>query len=209
MKESPDPEMGWSEDILEEAKKGQAHSSLLQVLNSEEIRTGSRDLAMDLGCGYLEDTRAMANHFKHVIATDIRPESGVIHKKLSPGNVEFHCVDHLNYDFPTNACDLINAQYSLFFTSRENLMILMEKIKTSLKPGGVFVGTFLGPDDSWNKEPFLSDPDFPKSFLTKEEVAGLFSGMSEVMMEEKKTTGPGRRGGSPKKWHVFRVVFRK
>ena len=106
-----------------------------------------------------------------------------------------------DFDFPENTFDLVNAQYSLPFTSPESFNEVFGKVKASLKSGGVLVGQLFGEKDGWRETPSMT-------FHTHDEVQQLLSDMKIINLEESEVDGR-ISDGSPKHWHVFQITARK
>lgn len=98
--------------------------------------------------------------------------------------------------------DLINASWSLPFIHKNKFNSVFSKLKTSLKPDGIFVGQFLGEKDDWNV------PSSGKSFLTRKALEKLFQDMEVVELIEENRDG-FLATGETKHWHVFHIISRK
>ncbi|OJU64068.1 MAG: hypothetical protein BGO01_18185 [Armatimonadetes bacterium 55-13] len=95
--------------------------------------------------------------------------------------------------------DLIIAAYSLFFLTPEQHQVVWNRIYAALKPGGYFLGEFLGVNDDWADQ---------MTTHTAEQVTELLSRYETIYREDVDRDGFVSMG-SPKHWHVFHVIARK
>lgn len=156
--------------------------------------------ALDLGAGGGKDTKFLLDQGFQVTAVDKDPQVTKIlsdllsHPKLTFDNVTF---DKFNF----GKYDLINAHFSLPFNPKLSFEEVWSKTKEALNPGGVFVGQFFGPTDSWN----TSSSDM--NFHTHDQVRGLLAGLEIVQLSEENFDGTTTLG-TPKHWHIFHVIAR-
>lgn len=154
--------------------------------------------ALDLGAGGLVDSEYLLSLGFEVIAVDKeKPPKQIINDKF-----EFIQSLFKDYDFPKSAFDLINAQFSLPFNGQDTFSFVWEKILSSLKPQGVFVGQLFGLNDEWNV------PGTKLAFNSKEQVESLLAGLEVLKLEEVEKDGK-IADGTPKHWHVFHIIARK
>ena len=174
------------------------HTSLLE---SVALAT-HKDSALDLGAGSLRDTRFLLQEgFAHVVAVDSEPL--VTQETVTEGRDRLEVIlsSFENFDFPDNAFDLVNAQYSLPFTSPDSFVEVFEKTKASLKSGGVIVFQLFGEKDGWSDKADMT-------FHTLDEVRELLADMETITLKEEETDGVTSEG-SAKHWHVFQITARK
>jgi tellurite methyltransferase len=156
--------------------------------------------ALDLGSGALNDTKyLLAKGFEHITAVDKNPVSEEIVAQLPSGKVSYEVSSFEDFDFAEDTYNLINAQYSLPFTSKEKFNDVIESITRSLKPGGVFVGQFFGDRDEWNVE------GRDMTFQTKEEAEELLKDLKVEEFEEEEREAP-TAAGNMKHWHIFHFI---
>ena len=115
---------------------------LLRALESVE----HTDTALDLGSGAGNDTRRLLHEGFLVTAVDSNPISAEYMRKITDPRLRFLNANIEDFNFTPNTYDIINAQSSLPFLEPEKLAAIMPKIITSLKPNGIFVGNFFGPN---------------------------------------------------------------
>lgn len=159
-----------------------------------------KDFALDLGAGALKDSKYLIdNGFNKVIAVD--SEKTVAEQNPENNNIEVVIASFESFSFPQNKFDLVNAQYSLPFTSRDKFYDVFRSTIDSLKENGIFVGQFFGEKDDWNKNTKMT-------FLTKEEIDKLFDDMEIINLEEKESDGK-TAAGEDKHWHIFDFIVKK
>lgn len=165
---------------------------------------GSKKEALDLGPGALSDSiYLLSQGFEHVTAVDIHDTARELAKKLPQDKFDFVVSSFEDFAFGENTYDLINAQYSLPFNPPESFSNVIEKIKSSLKRGGVFTGNFLGMKDSWYEK-----RKGEMSFQTRTVLEELFADMETITFEEEERDGK-TTDGKEKHWHLFNVIARK
>ncbi len=157
--------------------------------------------ALDFGCGAGSETRFILENGFFVTAVDGYEQSKDYIKKL-PHSKKVKFIHSEFEAFKFGKYDLINARYSLSFVHKDVFKKVFAKLKKSINPGGVFVGNFYGVNDQWNK---LSET---MTFLTREQIEELFSGMEIIKLEEKDEDGK-IANGTPKHIHLFSVIARQ
>jgi tellurite methyltransferase len=156
--------------------------------------------AVDLGCGVGNGSVWLAQHGFSVHAIDIDGEAVAHTKSALAGfaNTRVEQVDMARLDL--EPCDVIIALFSLFFVRQDEIVPLLGRILSALRPGGVFAGQVLGARDEWAKPPY--------SCLSSQELAMALSGLEILHWDEVERDGKTVTGKS-KHWHVFHVIGRK
>ncbi len=174
-----------------------------QLLVKALTFTTERNEALDLGAGPLTDTKYLVEQgFKHVIAVDRSRNAESIYATLPSDKVDYITASFEDYTFPPDTFDIVNAQFSLPFNPPDTFSEVFDRLKKSLNDGGIFVGQFFGPKDSWK----IDHPNM--SFHSKDDVETLLSDMEIIQMEEvEKDEKPAV--GNLKHWHIFNVIARK
>ncbi len=108
------------------------HEYLLKQIPSQ------REAALEVGCGTGEFTRRLAPRFDKVVAVDLSPQ--MIHQASERSklykNIDFVAADVLKYEFGENQFDYIATIATAHHLPMKELL---EVVKRSLKPNGVFV----------------------------------------------------------------------
>lgn len=85
-----------------------------------------------------------------------------------------------DFDFSSvKDCELIMASFVLPFYSPKQFPGFMRDIKNCLKPGGYFIGNFLGPDTT-----LFQNTQKEVTYLTKNQVVDLFEGFKIIALKE-------------------------
>lgn len=164
----------------------------------------ARETALDLGAGPLRDVKYLLEiGFKEVIAVDSEEFVKYFATELSEPRLKVHIKTFAEYEFPEQYFDLINAQYSLPFAEKESFNYMFRNLQNSLKPKGIFAGTFFGVEDGWNKPRGKANV-----FHSIEELEQMFKGWKILVWEEEKLKD-SVVGGDIKDWHRFHIIAQK
>ena len=166
-------------------------------------------IAVDCGCGAGADIQYLLDHDFHVHAFDIE-ESAIDRCRQRFADfpqVNLSQSSFIDFEYPP--CQLVVADASLFFCPPEAFAAAWLKIDDSLQSGGVFCGSFLGPEDTMAREPECEQTFWKTvTVLTEPEVRVLFEGYHVLRFTEHKTSGMTPQG-TPHDWHIFAVVAQK
>lgn len=111
------------------------------------------------------------------------------------------------YTYPK--ATLVVADASLFFCPRSEFAQVWEKICDCLHPGGIFCGSFLGPEDMMAGPDYRAADYWPEVAVFEEaDVKALFAGFDILRFQVHKSSGTTATGESHD-WHLFSVVARK
>ena len=178
----------------DDTKNKQPAKILVEALSFVE----NKNRALDLGAGALVDSGYLLSLGFEVVAVDREkfPEQ-IVDEKFS-----FVQSSYNDYEFPEDSFDLISAQFSLPFNGADGFEVLWQKIISSLKPGGVFVGQLFGLNDEWNNS------ETKLVFHSKKQVEDLFAGLEILKLVEIERDGK-LASGEPKHWHLFNIIVRK
>jgi tellurite methyltransferase len=186
--------MTWK-DYVQKTINKKAHKILVKA--ADLVEPGR---ALDLGAGALGDSKYLVSKGYQVTAVD--SEQSV--RDLATGIPNLEVVVTPMEDFiPNHTYELINAQYSLPFVSRENFWKVVSMISDALQEKGVLCATFFGPEDEWKDDSELT-------FVSKDELVENLAthNLLVIYNEEEKGFG-GTTAGASKFWHVFHVIARK
>lgn len=156
--------------------------------------------ALDLGCGASRDTRYLLAQGFQVTAVD---QETVPLALLAQRQTASLCLVQSTFeDFTFTHCDLVNAHFALPFIRKEQFSAVFARLKTSLKPRGIFIGEFFGIHDAWN----VSGNHM--TFLTREQVLDELKGLAIATFDEEAFDGRTAEG-TAKYWHVYHIIARK
>jgi hypothetical protein len=96
--------------------------------------------------------------------------------------------------------DLVYAGLSLPFCDPRDFGAVWGAATSALRPNGLFVGHFFGPNDTWADTPDMT-------FHAREEVEAMLAEFEVVQLREE--DADGQAVGGAKHWHVFHVIARK
>lgn len=167
------------------------------------------NIAIDCGCGAGSDIAYLRSKGFFVHAFDIESES-IIRCQKRFGNdkkVQLSQATFSTFSYPN--ASLILADASLFFCPENEFIKVWNKMTASLRPKGIFVGSFLGSEDT------MAGPDYKKEafwsevwVVTEDQIRCWLNKFDIVSFTEHRTTGKSIEG-KPHQWHVFSVVARK
>ncbi len=167
------------------------------------------NIAIDCGCGAGSDIAYLRSKGFLVHAFDIESESIIRCQKRfgDDKKVQLSQATFSTYNYPS--ASLILADASLFFCSENEFIEVWNKITESLLPKGIFVGSFLDPEDTmagsdYKREAFWSEV----LVVSEEKIRCWLNGFDIISFTEHRTTGESV-DGKPHQWHVFSVVARK
>jgi tellurite methyltransferase len=190
-------ENNWAK-YVENTKESNPRPLLVEALNYVK----EKEEALDLGAGAMNDVRYLVKEgFTHVTAVDQEPVAEDIVRNLPSEIVNYVISDFEKLDLAENKYDLINAQYSLPFNSKETFPEVWNKVIDSLKTGGVITGQFFGDHDGWIDRENMN-------FHTLEEAKKFLSGLEVIKLEEEETDRL-TAAGNMKHWHLFHFIAAK
>ena len=161
-----------------------------------------REQAIDIGAGALRDSRYLLEmEFEHVTALDGQTPPIELIDTLDPERFEMVTSDFIDFSFPVETYDLATALYALPFNPPKTFKRVLQRIKCSLKPGGILCMNLFGDRDGWNHNPELT-------ILTKDKAWKLLDDM-EVLSFEDREWNNKLANGTPKHWHTFDIIARR
>ncbi len=165
-------------------------------------------IAIDCGCGAGRNAEFLRGCGFEVHGFDPDPEAIQICSTRFGGDAEAHfsCDSFFSFDYPQ--ASLVVAAFSLFFCPADEFAPSWDKIVASIVPGGVFYGTFLGPNDTWAKNAGTINQNRGVISHTFEEVQSLFSGFEIEGIDTRDFDGT-TAVGNEKHWHTYSVIARR
>lgn len=186
------PEIIWS-DFYEKTRNDPPWPRLVRAVSL----LGRVGEALDLGFGAGRDTRYLLACGFHVTAVDREAASLAALENLPTDQLRL--VQSSFEDFVFESYDLVNAHYALPYINKEQFPAVFDRLKASLRPGGIFVGQFFGVNDTWNT------PENFMTFLTREQAQNQLAGMEIAEFEEEDEDGETALG-EQKHWHIYHIV---
>ena len=157
--------------------------------------------AIDLGGGALNDTRYLLEQGFDVTVIDKSPLMEQEAKNIKNERLHALTAGFEDFNFPKEEYDLASAMFALPFTAPAHFDEVFEKIKGSLKKGGIFCGQLFGDRDEWKTNSNMT-------FHTKEQAQDLLSDLEVISFKEDEKDDKTAKG-EMKHWHVFHIIARK
>jgi len=166
-------------------------------------------IAVDCGCGAGSNIEQLVTRGFTVYGYDIEEESiSRCKERFKENSKVFLSRDSFStFNYPR--ASLVLADASLFFCPKNEFADVWHKIYECLFAGGVFCGSFLGPDDTMASPSYSQEPFWANSLVFRQdEVKSLFENYEICSFNEHKLSGHTTQG-VPHDWHIFSVVARK
>jgi SAM-dependent methyltransferase len=192
-------------DYLDQTADRETRAELEQAV---QLVTGEKT-AIDCGCGAGSDIAFLRGKGFLVHAFDSEPEAISRCRKrfVKDDQVKLYHNSFRDFDYPQ--VSLINADSSLFFCPETDFKGVWQRICEALKSKGIFVGSFLGPEDTMAGPNFDRDVYWPNILaLDEQAVKALFKSFEIVTFNEHRSSGE-TPSGEVHHWHIFSVVARK
>lgn len=163
-------------------------------------------VAIDCGCGSGSDIAFLRSEGFQVHAFDVEEEAINRCQKryIKDDGVTLTLASFDTYVYPT--ASLVVADSSLFFCNENLFGTVWNKIANALISDGVFVGSFLGPEDT------MAGPDYKRSdywpdvmVVGEKQIKLLFEGFKINSFTEHRSSGHAT-DGKPHQWHIFSVI---
>lgn len=160
-------------------------------------------VAIDCGCGAGQNSDFLLGEGFQVHGFDPSPDSiEICRERFTGKDASFSQDSFHSFSYPQ--ASLVIASYSLFFCPGAEFEDSWRKIMAAVVPGGVFCGTFLGPNDTWA---LAGETGKGAAVIvhTLEEIHGLLTGFDIEAVDIKDFDG-ATAAGTPKHWHSFFVT---
>ena len=190
--------MGW-EEYYETTQDAEPHQNVVMFLRKNR----KPGIAVDLGCGAGRDTVLLLKHGWTVVSYDINNNAQYILERITPEErSRFTFVKSRHQDAEIPKCDLVVANDSMHYLSKEEFKTLVNKIYDSLNPNGDFIAEFLGNKDDWAK----NDPD--NAFISLKELREIMGNRFEIEAFREHEVDKPTLEGEQKHWHTVSVITR-
>ena len=174
----------------------------IEAVDYIDANHGQGRLAVDLGCGNGVESKALLDRGWRVLAIDSEPSAIEVTRARAAGDEADRLTTLVSrfagVDLPE--VDLVFAQLSLPFCPVEVFDGLWQQIRGAIRPGGHFVGQFLGPDDDWAAACLVHSID---------DVENLATGWEIELLREQRHEGVGGARRDPKFWHLISLIARR
>jgi tellurite methyltransferase len=166
----------------------------LKVADGEH---GDGRQAVDLGCGAGNEALALLERGWRVHAVDGERRAIEILTRRTSAELADHLTTEVSlfHEAALPEADLVFASLSLPFAAdhiRDSVVVA----KRAVRPGGWFVGVFLGHGDTWAGEDDVAT-------VNAHDIEDMLSGLEIRHIEEAEFDGPS--GAGPKHWHWYVV----
>jgi len=172
-------------------------------------QVGNEKTALDCGCGAGADIAYLRTQGFVVNAFDIEEEAIKQCRNRFDGDnaVILSTASFSSYNYP--ATSLVVADASLFFCPQSEFDQVWRNIYCSLTTGGIFCGSFLGPNDTMAGPDYNAEDFWPNDLVFNEdELRNTLSGFELLRFTEHNVTGKTPQG-LPHRWHIYAVVAKK
>lgn len=194
---------------------------LSQYLDATESRATRPDLelgvslvsgpriAIDCGCGAGSDIAYLRARDFSVHAFDIEAEAIARCERRFSGDdrVKLSQASFSSFHYPK--ASLIVADASLFFCPAVEFEGVWQQITDALLPGGIFVGSFLGPEDTMAGPDYDRDAFWPDVLVADEATVRSWLEQFEIVSFNEHRSSGTAPGGGAHHWHIHAVVARK
>ena len=165
--------------------------------------------AIDCGCGAGSDIAFLRTKGFTVYAFDIEPEAIAICQSRFGGDDKVWLSQESFSTFNYPRASLVVADASLFFCPQEEFANVWEKIFSALLPGGIFVGSFLGSEDTMAGPGFDRSAFWPNVLVATEHMVRQWLSPFEVISFNEHRQSGTAPGGTHQRWHIYSVVARR
>ncbi len=165
--------------------------------------------AIDCGCGAGSDIAFLRDNGFKVHAFDIEPEAIARCQERFRGDNSITLTQSSFSAFDYPSASLIVADASLFFCPQSEFAEVWNKICSALLPGGIFVGSFLGPEDTMAGDDYDRDAFWPDILVATEQMVRKWLESFEIVSFYEHHKSGTEPGGGQHEWHIYSVVARK
>lgn len=158
--------------------------------------------ALDLGGGALRDTRCLLENGFDVTVVDNSPLLNAEAEKIGDSKLHTLVVSFENFDFPKDKYDLVSAMFALNFCDPNHFDTVINKIRESLKPEGIFCALLFGDRDERSS---YTDKTYP----SKDRIIKLLDGFEIISFVEKNPGEKDESGELMTSGHVLQFIARK
>lgn len=170
-----------------------------------ELFAGKTGKMIDLGAGAGADCAYYLAHGWKVIAVDINT-IGIENMLKTIGDKyadNITVIKRRFHNVTIPVVDLVIANYSLPFCGTKHFASVWENVKSAIKPGGRFAGTFFGVNDEFKEKAILLSPNQIKAMFEGFGYEYYTEGEQESEIIDQKGDKVFRH------WHTYEIVAKK
>ncbi len=157
-------------------------------------------VAVDLGAGDGTETLALLDRGWSVLAVDAEPTSAAALAAAAPPGAQLTVVTRDMADVDLPQADLVLAAFSLFFLPPPRFDLVWDRLRASLRPGGVVAAHLLLERDTWAALPRITA-------MSVDEARRRLEGLEVLVFDEQERDGEAYSG--PKHWHLAELIARR
>jgi len=157
-------------------------------------------VAVDLGCGSGQETRALLDAGFAVTAVDVTPAAVEIVSAYPEAGSRLTPVLSPMQDATIPGADLVYAGYALPFCPPEQFDRMWSSVTEAVRAGGLLAVDLFGDRDEWAGEAGMT-------FVDRSRVQSMCTGLDVLELTE--VDEDGRAYAGPKHWHRFEVIARR
>lgn len=160
------------------------------------LHLGPTGHALELGCGAGQGAEFFLDRGWTVTAIDLDPRAiAATQERIAGRGAEIIEGDITKVSFP--AADVITAGFVLFLLNPRSCEGVWEKVRRALRPGGLLLAQFLGPNDDWASQGCTAHTD--------SDIERLIAGYTVLHHETVERDGKTAWGES-KHWHIHHII---
>jgi cyclopropane fatty-acyl-phospholipid synthase-like methyltransferase len=156
---------------------------------------------LDFGCGAGKDSKYLLQNNYRVVAVDADINAKK-YLEILPNQNNLDIKISKFEDFNFDKYDAVNSSYALSFMNPDIFPKVFDKLLSSIKSGGIFMGNIFARGDGWDK------PDADMTFLDEAEIRSYFNNFEIIKFEEEDAIRE-LASGSKKHWHQYFIVGKK
>ena len=149
------------DEFYEKTKDERPHKNVVWFVKNQK----NPGVAVDLGCGAGRDSILLLQNGWTVHSFDLNDNEHFFEERLTEDEKKrftFHQVSHQDAVIPK--CDLVIANFSMQYLTKQEFVSVLEKICNSLNKHGHFLAILWGDKDQWAQDAK------GKAFLSKDEL---------------------------------------
>jgi SAM-dependent methyltransferase len=190
----------------DETASRQARDDLKQAAGL--VRSIQPAVAIDCGCGAGADIAYLRSAGFEVHAFDIEAEAIARCRERFASDDQVHLTEASFSTFSYPSASLVNADAALSFCPAAEFDDAWHRIVSCLVPGGIFCGSFVGPEDTQAAPGSHANAFWPEvRAFDEDELRRHFDGFKIERWQEHRLSGTFQEQAY--QWHIFAIVAQK